>query len=377
MKTGYTAGAATASSPTAERDGRRLISVVLGASERSLLRRGRPARPRVRRRSSGEPFVTAGQDLGDGRRPRRERPRRGRRGARGPGPVAVAGRRTSHRRSTRRGVPTRARGSVGTAEGDARRGRPSGRCPWWSPTSRRRRPLGDGPWWASAAGPPSVAGAVAVRPRRSADRPGRRAGLLGSRPMSEVASVLYGREDIRRRVRGARPRHHRGLRGAGTRPHLGPQGRRDVPRGPDARDRLPVEVHFMAISRYGDAEESLGRVQILLDLDDGPGRSRRHARRGHRGHRAHALVPPLGARARGPGLGRGLRAAGQGGPADRAARVRYAGLRCPDRFVVGYGLDFAERYRNLPDILAVEDLKALRPTPTCSPRCCRWRPTAP
>ncbi len=30
---------------------------------------------------------------------------------------------------------------------------------------------------------------------------------------------------------------------------------------------LPLEIHFLAISRYGDAEESLGRVQILLDLD--------------------------------------------------------------------------------------------------------------
>ena len=43
--------------------------------------------------------------------------------------------------------------------------------------------------------------------------------------------------------------------------------------------------------------------------------------------------------------------------------MRYAGFDCPDRFVVGYGLDFAERYRNLVDILAVDDLKALRADP--------------
>src|SRR5205809_7491744 len=30
---------------------------------------------------------------------------------------------------------------------------------------------------------------------------------------------------------------------------------------------LPLESHFMAISRYGEAEESMGRVQILLDVD--------------------------------------------------------------------------------------------------------------
>ena len=40
-----------------------------------------------------------------------------------------------------------------------------------------------------------------------------------------------------------------------------------------------------------------------------------------------------------------------------------AGFDCPDRFVVGYGLDFGERYRNLADIFAVDDLKALRADP--------------
>jgi hypoxanthine phosphoribosyltransferase len=42
---------------------------------------------------------------------------------------------------------------------------------------------------------------------------------------------------------------------------------------------------------------------------------------------------------------------------------RYIGFDCPDRFVLGYGLDFMERYRNLPDILQVENLDALRDDP--------------
>jgi hypoxanthine phosphoribosyltransferase len=42
---------------------------------------------------------------------------------------------------------------------------------------------------------------------------------------------------------------------------------------------------------------------------------------------------------------------------------RYAGFDCPDNFVVGYGLDFSERYRNLPDIVQVDDLAALREDP--------------
>ena len=43
--------------------------------------------------------------------------------------------------------------------------------------------------------------------------------------------------------------------------------------------------------------------------------------------------------------------------------LRYRGFECPDVFVVGYGLDFEERYRNVPDIVAVNDLDALRGDP--------------
>ena len=45
------------------------------------------------------------------------------------------------------------------------------------------------------------------------------------------------------------------------------------------------------------------------------------------------------------------------------ADLRYVGFECPDRFVVGYGLDFRERYRNLPDILQVDDLPGLAERP--------------
>jgi hypoxanthine phosphoribosyltransferase len=50
---------------------------------------------------------------------------------------------------------------------------------------------------------------------------------------------------------------------------------------------------------------------------------------------------------------------------DKSARripevdIRYRGFDCPDKFVVGYGLDHGERYRNLPAILAVEDRSLL------------------
>jgi hypoxanthine phosphoribosyltransferase len=45
-------------------------------------------------------------------------------------------------------------------------------------------------------------------------------------------------------------------------------------------------------------------------------------------------------------------------PSRRVAPVQadYTGFQIPDKFVVGYGLDFAERYRNLPDICALGDV---------------------
>ncbi|HYF12655.1 MAG TPA: phosphoribosyltransferase family protein, partial [Actinomycetota bacterium] len=44
--------------------------------------------------------------------------------------------------------------------------------------------------------------------------------------------------------------------------------------------------------------------------------------------------------------------------------VRYRGFECPDVFVVGYGLDLHERYRNVPDLLAVQDIRAVDVDPS-------------
>jgi len=181
--------------------------------------------------------------------------------------------------------------------------------------------------------------------------------------MMEVASVLYGREDIRRRVDelghtitgdyvGREPVMVSILKG-------GAMFLADLMRAVD----LPLETHFMAISRYGDAEESLGRVQILLDLETDV--TDRHVIVVEdivdTGLTSRYLLQVLRRRA----------------PAslemctllDKSARrivplsPRYVGFDCPDRFVVGYGLDFADRYRNLPDIHQVHDLPAFRADP--------------
>jgi len=36
-------------------------------------------------------------------------------------------------------------------------------------------------------------------------------------------------------------------------------------------------------------------------------------------------------------------------------KIDYLGLTVPDKFIVGYGLDYAEKYRNLPDLFYLED----------------------
>jgi len=181
--------------------------------------------------------------------------------------------------------------------------------------------------------------------------------------MAEVARVLYGREDVRRRVAelgrtitrdyvGREPVFVTVLKG-------GAVFLADLVRDVD----LPLEVSFMAISRYGDAEESLGRVQILLDVElDLAGRDVVLVEDiVDTGLTSRYLLSVL--------RSRGAASVELCTLLDKTARrivpihPRYAGFECPDRFVVGYGLDFSERYRNLPDILQVDDLAALREDP--------------
>jgi hypoxanthine phosphoribosyltransferase len=113
---------------------------------------------------------------------------------------------------------------------------------------------------------------------------------------------------------------------------------------------LPVEVDFMAVSSYGAATKSSGVVRIVKDLD--ADLNRRHVLVVEdvvdSGLTLNYLRKYLGAR----------------GPASlevcallfktTAQRVeqtiRYVGFEIPNDFVVGYGLDVNERYRNLAGV---------------------------
>jgi hypoxanthine phosphoribosyltransferase len=115
-----------------------------------------------------------------------------------------------------------------------------------------------------------------------------------------------------------------------------------------------TELEFMAVSSYGQGTSSSGVVRILKDLDrDITGRN---------------VVIVEDIVDSGLTLQYLLRNLGVRDPAsievcalltkpDRlkvAIEPRYIGFRIPNRFVVGYGLDHAERYRNLPYVAVLE-----------------------
>jgi hypoxanthine phosphoribosyltransferase len=118
--------------------------------------------------------------------------------------------------------------------------------------------------------------------------------------------------------------------------------------------RLPLEFDFMAVSSYGAATKSSGVVRILKDLD--------HDLEGHdvllvedivdSGLTLKYLLKNLAARK--PAsleVAAMLRKTGiQKVPLD----LRYIGFDIPPEFVVGYGLDYAERFRNLPYVATLK-----------------------
>lgn len=112
--------------------------------------------------------------------------------------------------------------------------------------------------------------------------------------------------------------------------------------------QLPVEIDFMAVSSYGDATESSGVVRILMDLD-------RNVQGRHvlivediidTGRTLNYIIDNL--RTRGPVSIKVCTLLNK--PSRRVLDIPldYLGFTIPDRFVVGYGLDYGQIYRNLP-----------------------------
>jgi len=117
--------------------------------------------------------------------------------------------------------------------------------------------------------------------------------------------------------------------------------------------RLPVSVDFIAVSSYGKGSLPSGEVRITKDLDQSiegmhviivedildTGLTLNYLYRILQSRKPKTLKI----------------AALLDKPARRVKdiAVDYIGFKIPDQFVVGYGLDYAERYRNLPDVCVI------------------------
>ena len=120
------------------------------------------------------------------------------------------------------------------------------------------------------------------------------------------------------------------------------------------RITVPVSMDFMSVSSYGDGTQSSGIVKIAKDLDE--------SLEGKdvivvedivdSGRTLYYLLDIL--RKRGP---KSMKLCTLLDKPDRRVRdvhVDYVGFNIPDEFVVRFGLDYAQKYRNLPYIGSVE-----------------------
>ena len=111
---------------------------------------------------------------------------------------------------------------------------------------------------------------------------------------------------------------------------------------------LPLELDYMAVTSYGDTSQSSGVVRIVKDLE-GP-IEHKHILIVEdiidSGLTLHYLVDLL--QRRNPLSLRICSLLNKKRRRVREISVDYLGFTIPDKFVVGYGLDYAQRYRNLP-----------------------------
>lgn len=123
------------------------------------------------------------------------------------------------------------------------------------------------------------------------------------------------------------------------------------------RITVPVSLDFMSVSSYGDGTNSSGIVKIAKDLDE--------TLEGKdviviediidSGRTLHYLLDVL--QKRQPNSLKLCTLLDKPDRRVKEVKVDYVGFEIPDEFVVGYGLDYAQKYRNLPYIGVVEGLE--------------------
>ncbi|HEY2537116.1 MAG TPA: hypoxanthine phosphoribosyltransferase [Solirubrobacteraceae bacterium] len=176
----------------------------------------------------------------------------------------------------------------------------------------------------------------------------------GQAPAGEIGEVLVGEQELQARVRELGAAISRDYAGRGLLLVGVLKGAvfflSDLMRFIE----IPVEVDFMAVASYGSATDSSGVVRILKDLDAAiedrdvlivedivdSGLTLQYLLRnlGSRNPRTLEVCALLTK------------------PARRKVELqaKYVGFEIEDKFVVGYGLDYAERHRNLPFVAALQ-----------------------
>lgn len=123
------------------------------------------------------------------------------------------------------------------------------------------------------------------------------------------------------------------------------------------RISVPVSMDFMSVSSYGDDTKSSGVVRIVKDLDESiDGRDVLIVEDIiDSGRTLYYLIDIL--KKRNPKSVHLCTLLDKPERRVKDVKVDYVGFNIPDEFVVGYGLDYAQKYRNLPFIGVVEGVE--------------------
>ena len=172
--------------------------------------------------------------------------------------------------------------------------------------------------------------------------------LYQTHPNEELGPILLDQETIQKRVRELGAEISRDY--AGKLPHLigilkgASIFHADLVRSID----LGVSLDFIAVGSYGASTKSSGEVRILKDLDESLEDRDIILVEDilDTGLTLHYLLQNL--TSRGPRSIRVVALLNKPSRREIEVPVDYIGFDIPDQFVVGYGLDFSQRYRNLP-----------------------------
>ena len=119
--------------------------------------------------------------------------------------------------------------------------------------------------------------------------------------------------------------------------------------------KIPVAFDFMAVSSYGNSKVSSGIVRITKDLEYSIENREVLIMEDiiDSGRTLNYLIKNL--EARNPGNIEVCTLLDKSVPRKKKNKIKYKGFDIPNKFVVGYGLDFAEKYRNFPFIGYIEN----------------------